>query len=326
MRSYPSITLLVNTRPGSSFGDGDEARAHRLAETAGERLATLIDDDPGPLVDALHRLIDERVGQRSSHALAVCVSTEHDATVVLGGAVDERVVIDETFTTRDLVADLNRTAAYRVLAVSNAVARSFVGDRRRLVEERSSDWPLRREEATSDTVWSQTVTTATKRLDSDHSMPVVTAGVGRSVRNLLDASGLDVIGHVPGNHDRTGAAELHTLAWPIVLDWRALRQLHALDDLDAARSSRHFAAGVDELWTLAEEGRVEHLVVEDRFAVSARVGPDGHLHPTDDDHRDVTDDVVDELIESVLRNGGRTTIVDDSTLEAHGRIAAVLRY
>lgn len=326
MRSYPSITILLNTRPRSTFGTDDTARAQHLIAAARERLEILLDDDPAPLLDMIGVLLDQCVGTRMTHAMAICVSHDHQGTVLLGGSVEERVVIDDTFATRDLVADLNRTATFRVLTISDATARSFAGDRQRLAEERSDQWPLQRSDDTSNTIWSQTVTTAATRLRADHPVPTVTAGVRRSTQSILDTSTLDVIGHLSGNHDRTSPAELHNLVWPIVLDWKALRQTHALEELDNARSSKRYAAGVDEIWPLADDGRVDHLVVEDDFRLAARIDVNRHVHPTHNSHRDVTDDVVDELIEAVLRNGGRTTIVDPSTLQDFGRIAAVLRY
>lgn len=210
LRSYPSITLLINTRPGRIFDSDDRARGGRLADTAAERLASLVDADSAALVHMIRQLISERVGKRSTHALAICVSSGHHMSVLLGGPVDERVVIDETLATRDLVADLNRTAVYRVLAVSDSAARAFAGDRQQLIEERTDDWPLLCEEGTSDTIWSQTIGAAAKRLHAEHSVPTVTAGVERSTKSLLDASALEVVGHVSGNHDRSSASELRT--------------------------------------------------------------------------------------------------------------------
>ncbi|MEP1124864.1 MAG: hypothetical protein ABJH68_13355 [Ilumatobacter sp.] len=326
MRSYPSITILMNTRPGSTFGNSDLARARELLTTARGRLDTLIDEDPTPLLDSVEQHVDQRVGQRSTHALAICVSHEYQAAVLLGGTVEERVVIDVTFATRDLVADLHRTVVFQVLTVSDSVARRFAGDRQRLIEERSDQWPLQRDDDLSDTLWSQTVTAAARDSYTSHRVPTVTAGVDRSTKRVLDTADLDVIGHVSGNHDRTAAGGLHTLVWPIVLDWKRLGQTRALEELDDARSSKRYAAGVGEIWPLAEDGRVEHLLVEDDFRFAARIDDNGLLHPTDDDHRDVTDDVVDELIEAVLAHGGRTTIVDSTTLEQCGHVAAVLRY
>lgn len=326
MRCYPSITVLMNTQAGSALSENERANAHRLASTAAERLANLIDDDPDPLIAQIHQLIDDRAHQRSGHALAICVSPDHQIAISLGGTVDERVVIDETFATRDLVADLNRTVIYRVVTFSDSIIRAFAGDRQRLVEERSNTWPLHRPDNLSNTVWSRSVGAAVTRLDADYPVPTVTAGVERTTAKLLGTTGLDVIGHITGNHDRTGASQLHTLAWPLVVDWKGLRQSRATDELDRARSAKRYASGPNELWTLALDGRIDHLVVEEDFWLSARVDDNGHLHPTNDDERDVTDDIVDEIIEAVLQNGGHTTMVDASTLAPHGRIAAVLRF
>jgi hypothetical protein len=326
MRSYPSITILFNTQAGSTFGSDEKARVQRLAATARERLGKLVDDDPVPLIDVINALAEQRVGTRMGHAMALCVSAEHQGAVLLGGAVEERVIIDETFATRDLVADLNRTATYRVLTISDVTVRSFAGDRQRLAEERSDVWPLRRGDDISDTVWSQTVTAAVKALGDDYSVPTVTAGVRRSVQKTLDPSALDVIGHINGNYDRTSPGDLHTLVWPIIVDWKGQRQQRALGELEDARSAKRYAAGVDELWSLAEDGRVEHLVVEADFRLAARIDDNRHVHPTSDVGRDVIDDVVDEVIEVVLRSGGRSTMVEPETLQDCGRIAAVLRY
>ena len=326
MRSFPSITILMNTTPRSTMNDDEKASARRLIETANQRLSELDGIDPDVFVVRMNDLLVARADERAGHALAMCVSSDHSVAVTLGGAVDERVVIDETFATRDLVADLNRTAVYSVLTVSDAMVRAFLGDRQRLVEQRSEQWPLKRPDDTSDTVWSQQVDAAARAMYLEVPIPVVTAGVDRSTNRLIDAVALEVVGHIGGNHDRTAASDLHTLVWPVVLDWKALQQDRALEQLDQARSSKRYASGVDEIWALASEGRVDLLVVEDDYSMSARLDDNGHLHPTEDRDRDVIDDVVDEIIEAVIQNGGHTTFVGPSTLDQHGSMAAVLRF
>ncbi len=79
------------------------------------------------------------------------------ALVYLGREVEERVVVDETFATRDLVADLNRTARLRVVTISDRRARLLVGDRHRLVEVASDDWPLVRDDDAGPTLWVRSV-------------------------------------------------------------------------------------------------------------------------------------------------------------------------
>ncbi len=130
----------------------------------------------------------------------------------------------------------------------------------------------------------------------------------------------------------TSPADLHELAWPLVNRWLEQDQVVALDRLDRAISSRRFAGGIDEIWPLANDGRIDLIVVEDGYRLTARTDDHGHLEPIDarsGAERDdplVTDNVVDEAIEAVLRQGGSAVVVSPGVLEYHSRIAAVLRY
>jgi len=330
MRCYPSVTLLLNTAPSRTMSTDELATVRRLVAAADERLSADDDDQRRTeLIGHLEALVEDRSSKPVGHALAFCVSPEHQAVVVLGTKVDERVVVDETFATRDLVADLNRTAEYRVVSVSESAARIFLGDRSRLVEQRDDDWPLTRDEDTSQTLWAHEIDAALRALDAP--LPFVAAGVQRSVSKLVPGNGHEVIGpmigEVNGNHDRTSPSELHTLVWPLVLGWMGEARSRALDRLDEARSARRYASGIDEIFPLAQEGRIELLVVEEDYAFSARIDDHGQLSPSGEQHdHEVTDDVVDELIEAVLQQGGSTTMVATDTLAEQGRVAAVLRY
>ncbi len=331
MRSYPSVTILANTTPGSGLTLDDRTTIRGLIAEASDRLGVQAGPDAASVLAAeLSRILDDATTQPCSEAIALCASFDNVVAVRLGRAVDQRVVIDHTFATRDLVADLNRTAQFRVVTLSGNAARLFVGDRRRLIEETENGWPMVRAIDTNETLWSRAVADALRAVDAD--LPVVLAGTERSIQDTLATKDLEVIGTVAGNHDRTGPAELHDLTWPLVNGWLEQDQIVALDRLDRAISSRRFAGGIDEIWPLANEGRIDLIVVEDGYRLTARTDDHGHLEPiiTDSDaERDdprVSDDVVDEAIEAVLRQGGSAVVVAPGVLEHHSRIAAVLRY
>jgi hypothetical protein len=326
-RCYPSVTLLLNTTPGSPLTPAETDAAMRLIAQMDDRLE-------GDVSDALRRHLRERIvdllhaesGQPASHALALFVSPDHTAAVRLGRAVDERVTIDDTFTTRDLVADLNRTALYRVVAVSERTTRVLVGDRQRLVEQRDDRWPLVRTDEHTATTWARDVARLLDAEHAEHPLPTVVAGVQRSVRRLTRQHA-QAIGVIPGNHDRTTATELHSIAWPLVADWLRTDAARALDRLDDARSVNRYAGGIHEIWPLVHDGRVDTLVVEAGFRLPARVDAHNQIHPADDpDHPEVYDDIVDDTIETVLQLGGTAVIVNDGTLDHTERIAAVLRF
>ena len=328
-RAYPSLTLLLNTTEGRAMGPVEHVTLSRLLDEAGERLAA------DPAVDAAMRtrLLDDIVSlvadchrDPGTAAVALCISPDHRAVVRLGTRVQERLVIDETFATRDLVADLNRTATYRVVTVSDRRVRLLLGDPHRAVEADNDEWPLVRAEDESGVAWSRRVTAHVRAELADHPSPTIVAGVERSIRSVLRRDLVTPIGMIPGNHDRTSWRELHAAAWPIVVEWMSLDGDLALAALDDARSARRFTAGIDDIWRQATAGRIDLLVVEESYSLPVRVGPH-HLEPVDDPRPPgVVDDIVDEAIESVLRHGGRAVVVPDDRLAAHDRIAAVLRY
>ena len=325
-RSYPSITLLVNTTRVDSSA---VASATRLVDLANARLDGDVDDaERVRLVARLRRLVAEQVPVAGDKALALYVSPDVAVAVSLGRSVHERVIIDDTFATRDLVADINRQVDYQVITISERVVRCLIGDRRGVREVVCDGWPLVRDDELHDAAWRQMVSDRLRDGKALYRLPTVVAGVDRSVRRAVEFVGAAaVVGSVLGNHDRTSAADLHQLAWPVVDQWLQLDREHALARLDAARSARRCAAGIEQIWTLAAQGRIELVVVEDTYAVAARVSDDGALELAEDASLPgVVDDVVDEVIEEVLHRGGRAVIVPDGDLADSDGIAAILRY
>lgn len=334
---YPSVTILQDTTRSA-----EQARAmpgmlglHPDDVTALTHLADIVDSRlDGDVPDEVRRdviarivaLIADQEAEPPARALAICVSPQHRAVVRLGKDVRSRVIIDDTFATRDMVADANRTATFRLITVSDRKARSLVGDRTRLVEEREQAWPMHRDDDQSLAQWSRAVNHAVHESRRDVPLPMVIAGVERSVRELVKLDSVQPIATIAGNHDRTGWADLHHLAWPLVVDWLRTDVERAHQSLAAARDEHRFAGGLDEVWELAHDGRVELVVVEEDYVVAARING-GRLEPaTDTWAPDVVDDAVDELIEMVIDKGGQAVIVPPGSLAHADHVGAVLRY
>lgn len=325
--AYPSVTLLLTTHPGSSTSSQDHLALKQMADRADARLVGDVSDETRrAVVGSLRELIELSVDEPASRAVAVFASPSYSAVVRLDEEVRDRVVVDNTFATRDLVADAQRTALFRVITVSDRTSRLLVGNRSRLVEEKNDRWPLHRDGDQSQETWLRTVLAAITAEGTSHAVPTVVAGTQRVTRDIVNAPGLETVGIVRGNHDRTGWVDLHTEAWPLVCDWLRGGDANAVGRLEAARGARRYAGGIDEVWDLARDGRVELLVVERSFEYPARLH-DGHLVAAADvETPDVIDDAVDELIELVLSQRGYAAIVDDEVLADHHRVAAVLRY
>ena len=327
LSAYPSVTVLMNTTPADPMRDDD---VRRLESLIGDAERRLMGDEEATerdtVVIALRSLLLEAAMQPATRAVALCASPAYRAVVRLGREVRDRIVVDDTFATRDMVADANRTAVFRVVTVSDHKARVLIGDRNRLAELRDDRWPLVRDESDSPTTWQRNMTEAIDAECIGHDVPTIVAGVARTLREVRRSIQCTPIATITGGHDRTGWADLHRLVWPLIVDWMRQDGERAMQRLEDARGARRFAGGIDEVWSLAHDGRVQLLVVEEGYDVPARLDA-GRLVPTSDALAPgVIDDAVDELIEAVLLRGGEAVIVPSDTLADHERVAAVLRY
>jgi hypothetical protein len=214
---YPCVTILANTTPGGWIDQTQRLHLERLIETADRRLRNDVTDEVRRgVVGSLWILLAEAESSLGTDAVAICASPTYTAVVRLGQKVVERVTIDDRFDTRDLVADLNRTATFRVVTVSEHQVRVLYGDRLRLAEQIDGRWPLEREAGQSIASWTRAVVHALRAEQRRHVVPTVVAGVERSVRRALGSAELDSVATIPGNHDRTSWAQLHAAAWPLV--------------------------------------------------------------------------------------------------------------
>jgi hypothetical protein len=213
-------------------------------------------------------------GGANGSGLALFASNGFEAAMPLAVEVRERSVVDATFATRDLVDHVRRAVSFTVVAVSDNRVRLLHGTHALLTEVRGDDESI--------ASWTRRAVSALKLHGASTDHPLVVAGVERQVVDLLDRSGVTPLAIVKGNHDRTSRTELHGLAWVEVEGWLKERESEAVERLDRARSRKLYVSGIDELWTLAAEGRVAHLVAERGFEYPARLNGDA-LVPVGDD-------------------------------------------
>jgi hypothetical protein len=336
-RHYPSVSLLVPIDGPTPWA----ARLRRLQRKANLRL--LVEFDGNPDERLLAHLDDAVVNAEAPHgarSLAVYASSEGCDWVGLAVHVRERVVVDDTFATRDLVHHDLRSPRYWVLALSLEHPRLLRGHGSRLhpqtlplrdtVEHPSTSRDHRSRDR-SDAIEARR-TRRLRALDmaiseavGDDPDPLVVVGVEPTLSRFLGRTGH--ISRVEGAVRRAADPSLTALAAtvaPSVAEMLTERRVIALHQLDQAVGAGRASSGLDQVWRHARRERGALLLVEEHFEVAARLRADGTLQRAEDpDAPDVIDDVVDELIEIVLSRQGRLEIVPDGTLATHQRIALV---
>jgi hypothetical protein len=345
-RGYPCVSLLL--APGERGGQYDQS-ADTMLEAAERRLRLEMDAERvDSVLEPARELIERIEPPAAGLSLGVFVSSEMLEAVAIPIEVVPRVAIDDSFATRDLVTALIRLTPHYVLTVSRHRARLLEDDGRTLSEHLDSDWPViappgggsgsspdqrdpaRRRAAADQRLVRLVDTILFERLRSRPApLVILTTPTMRSSIDRLRRRPMELLAEAShGGLDDLSAHDLRAIVQPLIDEDRRRRQQQALDEIDRSIGRKRCAAGIDEVWSCALEGRGELLVVEDNFAFPARITASGaHLAATDDvEHPDVFDDMVDDVIEQVLSTRGRVVVVPDGLLAERQRIALALRH
>ncbi len=351
--SYPSVSLLLPI-------DGDRSekvalRLRHLVDQAVNRLGEELDPgDVASFADRLSACVDNIELVHGQMGIAMYVG-DQTTVVPLSVRVRERVVVDDTYATRDLVRALQRSPRYWVLALGPKLTRLFEGVGFDLTEVRCDGFPLSADRsrhgkddrfvgrgrvsrvgrrdgiggADADAMVRVLDDALAERLNEDP-YPLVLVGTEPRLAAMTGRSQHrgKIAGTVRSAMGFPTLAELNSRVWPAVERMLQTETARAIAELEQASGATRHISGVTETWTLANQGRGDLLLVEESFEYPAHVDPNnGQVTAADDrDQPGVVDDLVDEIIEVVLAKRGRCHIVPDGSLASYDRIAMKLRY
>lgn len=347
VRDYPCVSVLMTTTPAVRMSAADAARLNRMiARTEPRLLVELPQERVTTVMDRIRLLAVEAAEQPTSAAVALYATETISARHRLPMAVDDRVVVDPTFATRDLVRALHRTPRHLVLVLTDTGARLYQGVDTTLRPETGGGFPLLREAEPDDRATTggrngkgrtneqrlaflRMVDRALGTHLRLHPYPVVVVGVEKQLAAFGKVTRYagNVAGVVRGSHGRTPPTALVALVRPVLEDHLRARERQALELLERRADAHRAVEGMQAVWLASRVERPEMLVVEETLYFPARLSSDGdYLIPASDvEHPEVIDDAVDEVIEFVLLRGGWVALVRDGALAHRDRIALTLR-
>lgn len=281
----------------------------------------------------------------AARGLALFVCPEDHLLLRLPFRVEEEVIVDSTYATRQLFEGFARRLRSRVVVLEGDGARLFEGKGEHLVETRLHGFPVRVERPTEqDTphhdrprhesvreedrrVVERAVAAALAVAQAGDPRPLVVVGEERRVATLRHVADLGdhVAGVVHGDHAGQRPEQLAALVRPLFDAWQADRRAQSCSRLRDAVGRNQAVATLPEVLAAVAEGRGRELIVEEGLSMP-RTWLDG-LSPGDEaDPQLDTEDVIDDLIERVLLSGGAVTFVDRGSLDDCGQIGLLLRW
>lgn len=342
----PSLSILLPTHRAFPDNKQDPILVKNLVDEATQRLNEEFSSrELDPLLSKLEALVSEINYPHTLDGLALYVSHDFAKLYDLPFTVPARVVIDQTFATRDLLYGMHRAQRYWVLLLSQGLTRLLAGTGETLEEVQDQNFPMPMTgpgattalpyEADSSYMddrhrrFFQHVDAAFTEYAKDDVLPLIVGGVDRQISFFQEVSQFTsaIAGTLSGNFDQAATHELVDPVWAIVQSVREAQRTNAFQALDAATSAQKVVSTIEEVWQLAQAGRGKLLLVEKNYHVPAILTPQGGLQVVaESGGTDVMDDAVDEIIEAVLLKGGDVVIVDDGSLDSHRHIALTLRY
>ncbi|MFE2278693.1 chemotaxis protein [Streptomyces sp. NPDC059454] len=348
-RPYPAVSVLTPTHRREPLNTQDAVRLRNAVAEAKKKLEAdpaVTRDRRADVALQLDRALTEVDLSHSEDGLVIFAAPGEHQVWSLARAVPERIVLSDTFLTRNLVSAHTAQRPFWVLSVSADRCTLWSGGVDRVTEERAGGFPLIREQRNFDPERQEQVgdqpsnfrdedtrrflrdtDTAMGKLLRDHPRPLYVTGEPAALSLLGEAGSVarDAV-HVPHGGLAHGTPEAVWQAVRPVLETEARKSAEDVArSLESARGRKEFAAGVDELWQSAREGRVRLLAVEENYRITVRDTGD-HLVVAEDGDLDARADIVDEIVEQCLETGAEVRFLPDGALGDADGMAAVLRY
>ncbi|MEZ5144256.1 MAG: hypothetical protein R2726_17295 [Acidimicrobiales bacterium] len=346
-RADPAVTVLAPVPQPVAAHPEVSPRLRALVDRA---VAAVAAQRGGEVAAAVRAQLDAvdlglRTGEHA-HGLAVLASAESCEVLRLPFAVDEQVTVNRSFATRQLLTGLARSPWYRVLSIAGHRARLLEGQGGHLVEIAAGGFPIDvapphewdtphkdqpiHEEAEHEEhrIVQRAVDAALGAAVDRDPLPLVVVAATRELAYFDEVTthAAQVVGHVRGSYGRATPAELAAAVQPALDAHLAARRAEAVERLRRALGAGRAATGLPAVDESARAGRGHELVVEEGFSfprhwVDGVVGAATEPEPVLE-----LDDVVDDVIEAVLLDGGEVSFVDPDALDDVGHIGLVLRH
>lgn len=358
IHEYPAITVLL---PIAHKSENDRrqipVRLNNLWGEVEQRLLTEFSRrEIEPLKKKWNVLLQEINYQSPSDGLALFISPSYAQIVELSHSPTERVTVDENFSIRDLVYELSRSLQFSVLTLSREVARFYEATSGSLVETVDGIFPVTRHIPGVEVEWTgsmppgsphggidpdqyqtredreflQRVDNALDRVMLPSAPPLAIVGVKKNIGLFKTVSRHkdQVIVELQGNYEKLPLHELNQRIRPLVKTALTERQARLLYRLDDSIGFNRYSGGLQEVWSAAQEGRIDSLLLEEDFDCPGWA--DGNeLTVIANNYRNtpgIRDDIVNDIVGQVLDTGGQVFFFDSGTLDRHDHIAAILRY
>ncbi len=346
----PAVSVIMPFEP--KMGLKTEL-AHDLARAFDKVERELMDQLPNELsllvIRKLKKIIKNLNFNTYKKSIAIYVSPVFEKVLYLDIAVEEKIIIDESFEIRDLVYSKKEIHKYLLLLLNSKESHIYLGNSSTFIKilSNSSGLALSSEYdppgvvSNFSDVHDRKETEMNKYLHhidnglniilKSYQLPLFVSGTERTLGHFkkITKHGGAVIDYIPGNYAGMSLPGLREKIAPFIKNWKKIKQKDLINQLDDAAGKRKLAFGMREVWHEAMRKRGRLLLVEKNYVYAAELGSsDEIIYKAIEPYNKFSyiKDAVDDVIEKVLENGGDVEFVDEGLLKDHHHIALIQFY
>ncbi len=346
----PAVSIILPFEPKMNL---KTELAHSLKTVADKVELELLENYPDEMaVLVMHKLraiIKNLNFNTHKKSIAIYVSPVFEKVLYLDIAVEEKIIVDESFEIRDLVYSKKQMHKYLVLLLSGKESRMFLGNSKDFVRivsnspesvyayvndapERVTNFsdPSERKEIIMDKFLLHVDNALDIILNAYH-LPLFVLGPERILghfKKLTKHAGA-VIEFIHGNYEEATLPELKEILEPHIADWKKVKQKDLLNQLEDAAGKKKLAVGMKEVWREAMNHKGRLLVIEKNYMYAAEHGGSEEvIYKAEEPYSKFSyiKDAVDDVMEKVLETGGDVEFVDEDLLKDYDHIALMQYY
>lgn len=296
------------------------------------------------------------LSERVLDGLGIFISPSSSAVLAFPFEVKQKIIVDSTFETRDLIYLQQFSTPYYILNLSKKGVHLFKAVMNELTEIKDGNFPLLYDDQYEYERASiaNASTSSLKGFERDKNQLTeirlkavfrdadafiknyladgsnfILAGTQRMIGLFQEISGLHehLAGKISGSYNEKNIAKLGELSWETFVRAKKGRLADTIKNLEEKKNG-YLAEGLQQAWTAAKEGKGLMLMVEKdlhhrayRKANESRL----YLQPPARPY-EIVPDAVDDLIETVKKKNGKVIFTENARLRSFDHLALVLRY
>jgi hypothetical protein len=345
--SESCVTIIFNTHRTHPNNQNDPIALKNLVKEAAQRL---LEDkskrDAKILIEKLERIEAEIDHNYNLDSLIIFVNEDVAEFIRLPIAVEDRVVIDHTFATRDLVRAMHLETNYYILILSQQKVRLIEAFNDQFVEEVHGDFPMENTDLFSTSAVQQSnaskqtslvaeffnrVDKALNEARKGNPLPVLICTEESNYYEFLKiADQKHSIYEFYLNMNRVDEKNIHITpeAWKLVKEHVVNRNNERISELKRAVGQNKFMSDANDIYKGINEGRVQTIFIEEGRFQPALFENNVITFVSDEERNKkvVVDDVFDELIEMNMNFGGDVVFLPKGELVDFDGFGAITRY